>query len=114
MQQAIDSCKPLCYRNRGLRSISGRVREIFGMRVHVRLFAAAREIVGQGDVSLELADGSTVGDLMEDFFTRYPDLRRIAGSLLLAVNRELAERTVPLHEGDEVGVIPPVSGGGGV
>jgi molybdopterin synthase catalytic subunit len=51
---------------------------------------------------------------MEHFFTRYPELKAIAGSLLLAVNREFAERTVKLQEGDEVGVIPPVSGGGHV
>ncbi|MFQ5532685.1 MAG: molybdopterin converting factor subunit 1 [Candidatus Methylomirabilales bacterium] len=81
------------------------------MRVNVKLFAAAREIVGEGEVSLDLTDGSTVGDLMEHFFTRYPELKRISGSLLLAVNREFAERTVRLEEGDEVGVIPPVSGG---
>ena len=84
------------------------------MQVQVRLFAAARDIVGQAEVSLELKEGSTVGDLMEDFFARYPELKAIAGSLLLAVNREFAERTAKLEEGDEVGLIPPVSGGGGV
>lgn len=84
------------------------------MQVQVKLFAAARDIVGQGEVSLQLTEGSTVGDLMEHFFTRYPELKAIAGSLLLAVNREFAERTVKLQEGDEVGVIPPVSGGGHV
>lgn len=81
------------------------------MRVQVKLFAAAREIVGQGEVSLELKEGSTVGDLIEHFFVRYPRLKEMAGSLLLAVNREFSELTVKLHEGDEVGVIPPVSGG---
>lgn len=81
------------------------------MQVQVKLFAAAREIVGQGEISLELREGSTVGELMEHFFCHYPELRAISGSLLLAVNREFAERTITLHEGDEVGVIPPVSGG---
>lgn len=84
------------------------------MQVQVKLFAAAREIVGQGEVSLELREGSTVGDLMEYFYSQYPELKAIAGSLLLAVNREFAEGTVKLQEGDEVGVIPPVSGGGDV
>ncbi|MEE9182348.1 MAG: molybdopterin converting factor subunit 1 [candidate division NC10 bacterium] len=84
------------------------------VRVQVRLFAAARTIVGQGEVSVELKEGSTVGDLMEHFFSRYPELKGIAGSLLLAVNREFAERSVNLQEGDEVGVMPPVSGGGDV
>ncbi|MFQ5960378.1 MAG: MoaD/ThiS family protein [Candidatus Methylomirabilales bacterium] len=83
------------------------------MRVQVRLFAAARAVVGQGEVSVELEDGSTVGDFMEHFFARYPELKEMAGSLLLAVNREFADRSVGLKEGDEVGVMPPVSGGCG-
>jgi len=84
------------------------------MQVQVRLFAAAREIVGRGEVSVELGEGDTVGDLMEHFFARYPELKAIAGSLLVAVNREFAARTARLQDGDEVGVIPPVSGGEGV
>ena len=84
------------------------------MRIQVKLFAAAREIVGQGEVAIELKEGSTVGDLMEGIFSRYPRLKGIAGSLLFAVNREVAERSVNLQDGDEVGVIPPVSGGSDV
>jgi len=95
-------------------SLSSDLPRGFGMQVQVKLFAAARDIVGQREVSLQLTEGSTVGDLMEHFFTRYPELKAMAGSLLLAVNREFAERTVKLQEGDEVGVIPPVSGGGHV
>ncbi len=81
------------------------------MRVRVKLFAAAREIVGQGEVALDLKEGSTVSDLMEHFFSHYPRLKGMSGSLLLAVNREFSELTTQLREGDEVGVIPPVSGG---
>ena len=81
------------------------------MRIQVKLFAAAREIVGQGEVAIELKEGSTVGDLMEGIFSRFPGLKGMAGSLVFAVNRELAERSVGLRDGDEVGVIPPVSGG---
>ncbi len=84
------------------------------MRVRVKFFAAARAIVGQGEVSVELQRGSTVGELMEQFFTQFPELKEIAGSLLVAVNREIAERSAGLEEGDEVGVMPPVSGGRGV
>lgn len=84
------------------------------MRVRVKLFAAAREIAGQGEVTVELREGRTVGDLIEQLFIQFPGLKEIAGSLVFAVNREVSERTVNLHEGDEVGVIPPVSGGTGV
>ncbi len=83
------------------------------MRVQVRLFAAARAVVGQGEVSVELEDGSTVGDFMERFLVRYPELAEMAGSLLLAVNREFADQSVGLKDGDEVGVMPAVSGGRG-
>src|SRR3970040_699960 len=86
-------------------------RGIFGRRIQVKLFAAAREIVGHGEVAIELKEGSTVGDLMEVIFSRFPGLKGMAGSLVFAVNRELAERGVGLQDGDEVGVIPPVSGG---
>lgn len=84
------------------------------MHIRVKLFAAAREIVGQGEVSVELPEGGTVGDVMEDVFSRYPRLRGMAPSLLLAVNRDYAQPGAALQEGDEVGVIPPVSGGGNV
>lgn len=83
------------------------------MRVRVRLFAAARAVVGQEEVSVELEDGGTVGDFMDLFFARYPELAEMAGSLLLAVNREFADPGVGLRDGDEVGVMPPVSGGRG-
>src|SRR3989304_4398568 len=63
------------------------------MRIQVRLFAAAREIVGHGEVAIELKEGSTVGDLMEGIFSRFPGLKGMAGSLVFAVNRELAERS---------------------
>lgn len=81
------------------------------MRVQVKFFAAARAIVGQGEVFVDLREGSTVGDLIEDCFTKYPKLKEIGGSLLLAVNREFADRNEGLEDGDEIGVMPPVSGG---
>jgi molybdopterin synthase catalytic subunit len=87
---------------------------MIAMKVKVKLFAAAREIVGQGEVALDVREGSTVGDVMEHFFARYPKLKGIAGSLVFAVNREVAQRGASVQEGDEVGVLPPVSGGSGV
>jgi molybdopterin synthase catalytic subunit len=81
------------------------------MRIRVKLFAAAREMVGEREVAIELKEGTTVGDLMEGVFSRYPGLKAMAGSLVFSVNRELAERSVGLQDGDEVGIIPPVSGG---
>jgi MoaE-MoaD fusion protein len=76
------------------------------MRVAVRLFAGLRERAGTGARDIELADGATVADV-------WPALALGAEptGLLYAVNKEYAERAASLADGDEVAVIPPVSGG---
>ena len=76
------------------------------MRVNVRLFAGLRERAGSGSVAVELAESATVGDVW--------DLLALGDEppgLLYAVNRAYADRAVQLADGDEVAVIPPVSGG---
>ena len=76
------------------------------MTVRVRLFAALRERAGSDEVELELPEGARVGDALE----RLGDL---AGGLrlVMAVNREYADADAPLAAGDELALIPPVSGG---
>jgi molybdopterin synthase catalytic subunit len=56
--------------------------------------------------------GATLGDLVDRILDAHPTLRRHRDSMLLAVNEEFAEPAVPLEEGDEVALMPPVSGGG--
>jgi len=81
------------------------------MVVHVRLFAALRERAGADALELELPDGACVADALAA-----PAVRDLAGdlSLVLAVNREYAAPDAPLSAGDELALIPPVSGGAGV
>ena len=76
------------------------------MRVVVKLFAGLRELAGTGQRDLELPAGASVGDV-------WPALRLGAepSGLLYAVNKKYAERSQALTEGDEVALIPPVSGG---
>ncbi len=76
------------------------------MQVRVRLFAALRERVGSGSVDVDLPDGAVVGDVW-----RALELGEEPSGLLFAVNRAYAERALVLGPGDEVAVIPPVSGG---
>ncbi|GIV97289.1 MAG: molybdenum cofactor biosynthesis protein D/E [Herpetosiphonaceae bacterium] len=82
------------------------------MNIRVRFFAAHRDVVGQKELELELPEGATVGAAWEALQERYPALRG-AGSISFAVNRQYAETSVLLREGDEVALIPPVSGGAG-
>ncbi len=70
-----------------------------------------KEIVGQRDLLLELPEGTTAGGLLQRVTADHPPLARLAPSLRLAVNQEYVESAHPLAEGDEVALIPPVSGG---
>ena len=73
----------------------------------VRLFASLRERAGASELTLELPDGSRVADALAE-------LREVAPegmSLVMAVNREYAPEDQVLDAGDELALIPPVSGG---
>ena len=76
------------------------------MRVVVKLFAALRERAGAGERPLELGDGARIADVWPAL-----GLGEEPAGLLYAINREYAERDRALAEGDEVALIPPVSGG---
>ena len=76
------------------------------MEVHVRLFAGLRQRAGADELTLELPDGARVRDALE----RVADLT--AGvRVVMAVNQEYADAAQPLAAGDELALIPPVSGG---
>jgi molybdopterin converting factor subunit 1 len=76
------------------------------MQVRVRLFAGLRERAGAGQLELELPEGALVGDALEQ-------MRALTEGIpvVMAVNHEYADPSAPLHGGDEVALIPPVSGG---
>ncbi len=77
------------------------------MRITVKLFAALRERAGGGHRELELEPGALVADVW-----RALALGDEPAGIAYARNREYAARDQPLTDGDEVAVIPPVSGGG--
>ncbi len=83
------------------------------MQVTVKFFAIAREAVGSGELRVRLGDRATLRDLLDAVRAEHPGLKAFEGSLLLAVNHEFAEPDTVLREGDEVAVMPPVSGGTG-
>ena len=76
------------------------------MEVVVRLFAGLRERAGTGERRLELPEGACVADVWPPL-----ELGQQPAGLLYAVNREYATADTPLSAGDEVALIPPVSGG---
>ena len=76
------------------------------MRIKVRLFAGLRERAGTGERELELADQASIGDVWSAL-----GLGEEPAGLAYALNREYVGRDRPISDGDEVAVIPPVSGG---
>ena len=81
-------------------------RRLGNVRVTVRLFAGLRERAGTGELSLELSDGARVADALAG-------VRELTAgtSVVMAVNREYADECRVLAPGDELALIPPVSGG---
>jgi MoaE-MoaD fusion protein len=81
-------------------------RKILQMEVTVRLFAMLRERAGARELVLDLPEGARVRDALAE-------LSELAAGLplVMAVNREYAAEDEPLSAGDELALIPPVSGG---
>jgi len=81
------------------------------VRVRVLFFGAARDLVGHGEVDLLLKNAGTAAKAFAEVVERFPELRRFGRSLLFAVNQEYAQADLEVHDGDELAVFPPVSGG---
>ncbi len=81
------------------------------MKVDVRLFAGLRELIGQRLVSVELPEGATIADLRERFSSLYPAVTPFLLTLVCAVDEEYVPSERRLRDGEEVALIPPVSGG---
>jgi MoaE-MoaD fusion protein len=81
------------------------------VHVTVRYFAIARELLGRSVEIRDVRDQATVDDLMRDLEREQPRLGHLRRSLMFMVNEEYASAEQTLNEGDEVALIPPVSGG---
>jgi MoaE-MoaD fusion protein len=81
------------------------------LRIHVRLFAMQRELAGTRDVDLELPPGSTIEDAWNALVDRFPALAPGRPAVRFARNGSYQPAETALEDGDEVVMIPPVSGG---
>jgi molybdopterin synthase catalytic subunit len=81
------------------------------MIVRVLFFGMLKDAAGKSGEALEIPEGSSVADLLGVFRERIPRLKDSLGSLAVAVNQQYAGADIVLKEGDEVALLPPVSGG---
>ena len=77
----------------------------------MRFFALYRERAGRNDFHLQLPEGATVSDLTAEVRHHFPMLAPPQVQIVVAVNADYAEPQEVLHHGDDVCLIPPVSGG---
>jgi molybdopterin converting factor subunit 1 len=81
------------------------------MRVRVLFFGGLKDLAGKSSDLLELPDGALVRDVLAHYLGQVPRLKESLASLAVAVNQEYAGAETGLKSGDEVALLPPVSGG---
>ena len=81
------------------------------MRARVLFFGMLKDLVGRPAEEIELPEGANLGSVFERYAARYPRLRELAPSIVVARNQEFATLGTCLADGDEIAFLPPVSGG---
>ena len=81
------------------------------MQIIVKFFASCREIVGTSSIDVDLPEASTTLDLLVVLQRRFPNLQNVIDEVSIAVNKKYVKECVTLNFGDEVALIPPISGG---
>src|SRR5262249_20868507 len=80
-------------------------------RIRVLFFGILKELVGRSSEEADFPPGADVGAVFTRYAMRHPHLSEMAQSIVMARNQEFAESSTPLAEGDEIALLPPVSGG---
>jgi molybdopterin converting factor small subunit len=81
------------------------------MRVKIFFHSYFRELAGCSETSENLPDGAMLGSLVKRLQERFPKIKAMERSTLVAVGVEYQKGDYTLHEGDEVSLFPPVQGG---
>lgn len=77
----------------------------------MQFYAQLRDLVGAHERDVDLAEGSTVGDMLEQIYTEKPALRAHDKSILIGAGVEFVDRSYKIRSGDEIAIMPPVQGG---
>jgi molybdopterin synthase sulfur carrier subunit len=79
--------------------------------ITVKLFAIFQEVLGTDEMQIELESGTSVSEIFNRLVSQHPNLEQWRSLTRYAVNRNFTEPQTILKNGDEVALIPPVSGG---
>ena len=81
------------------------------MQIQIRYFAVVRERLRRDTETLELPSGANAGQALDRLAEKHEALAPLRRYLQIAVNQETVPPSHPLHDGDELALIPPVAGG---
>jgi MoaE-MoaD fusion protein len=87
---------------------------LVSMRVRVLLFGQLKDIVGRQEDYLELQPGAQVSAVLTHYSENFPKFLGLVNSIACSVNQEYSSGVAILRDGDEIGLLPPVSGGKGL
>lgn len=83
------------------------------MQVRVLFFGMLKDLAGRPSDSLSLPENATLADVLLHYESRIPGLKAWSGSMAMSINQQYADPEARLRPGDEVALLPPVSGGAG-
>jgi molybdopterin converting factor subunit 1 len=81
------------------------------MRIQIRVFAALRELLPSSQFELDVPAGANCGAVCSRLTSDFSSAKAVLDHCMLAVNGQYATRELALSEGDELALLPPVSGG---
>jgi molybdopterin converting factor small subunit len=81
------------------------------MVITVQFYSQLREIVGAAEISVRLAEETTITDLLRQLYRAHPGLEKWDGNILLGVGLEFVGRDYVLRPNDQIAIMPPVQGG---
>ena len=81
------------------------------MKIHVQFYAQLRDVVGMRELDVELPEGATIRDLLNQVYAQQSVLRSHDKSILIGAGVDFVDRDYELKPAEEVAIMPPVQGG---
>jgi len=81
------------------------------MKIKIKFFASHRELVGAGEIDMEVEKNLKVGDIFQNLKDKYPALIEVEPTTIIVINHNIATMDDSVKDGDVLAMFPPVSGG---
>jgi MoaD family protein len=81
------------------------------VKVRVQFYAQLSDLAGMRELGVDLPEGATVRDLLDQIYARQPALRSHDKTILIGADVEFVDRGYKLKPGEEISIMPPVQGG---